>query len=155
MTHEAGSALRIVAWCGWALIAGSLIALGGALLRDRARPWDVPHWDPARFTVLRGRPKHRPAETWVVAFQPACPHCRESLGRALRAAARDPHHPDVALLVIDASRPLADQAIDVAPDLPVWWDEHQTWRERWGHRLYGEILRFGPDGRYRGPLEIR
>jgi hypothetical protein len=154
MTHEAGSALRIAAWCGWALIAGTLLALGGAVVHQRTRAWDAPRWDPARFTVLREQAKRRRVETWVVAFQPVCPHCRESLGRVLRAAARHPSRPEVALLVIDSPRLLAERAVGIAPGVTVWWDEHETWRRRWGHRLYGEVLRFAPDGRYRGPLQL-
>jgi len=149
---EVPAALRIAARCGWALIATSLIALAGAVRHDRAQCWAQPRWDPASFTVLQDHSAADTAETWAVAFQPECPHCRESLQRARRAAGCDPAHPQVALLVIDAPRTLAERAAQTAPGLPVWWDEHQTWRQRWGHRSYGEVLRFAPDGRYRGRL---
>jgi hypothetical protein len=147
-------ALRIAAWCGWALIAGSLAALAVLLVRDHAHEWDAPRWDPARFTVLRAQRHRRHAETWALAFQPLCPHCHEGLGRVLKAAARAPSRPEVALLVIDASRDLADRAALTSPGLTVWWDEHQTWRRRWGHRLYGEVLRFDAGGRFRGSLDL-
>ncbi len=92
------------------------------------------------------------AETWVVAFHPLCRHCAESLERTTRRAAAEPGRPHVVLLVIDAGRVLAESAASRHATLPVWWDARQVWRRRWGHRVYGEVLRFGPDGAYRGLL---
>jgi hypothetical protein len=144
--------LRVVAWAGWTLAALSLVALAAAWWVDRHRVWEEPRWMRERFVVIADRPRAPgdTAETWAIAFNPSCSHCLESLARASRLRVTANPVPRLALLVIDAPRdrvrmPVASEAID-----QIWWDVHGVWRRRWGHRVYGEVLRFDAAGRYRG-----
>ena len=41
---------------------------------------------------------------------------------------------------------------DALPADETRWDSSQHWRRRWGHRVYGEVLCFEPDGRLRRTL---
>src|SRR5262249_20894442 len=84
---------------GWVLAAAAFIALGALWRLDRARVWESPRWDDAGLIVLRAadsqdaRPEpaggrepaseapRTPIETWAVAVNPLCPHCRASLAR--------------------------------------------------------------------------
>lgn len=159
MSGRMPAALRLAALCGWVLGIGCLFATAIFWQQDRARAWEAPRWEPRAFERLLGPGRARPqptgadtAETWVVAFHPLCRHCAGSVERVSRIAANDPARPRVVLLVIDSARPLAETAARRHPTLQVCWDARQVWRRHWGHRVYGEVLRFGPDGSYRGPL---
>ena len=145
----------IVAGCA----LGGLAALGAAWHLDRARGWETPRWDPARLVLIRDGRAHggsegralgpdplAAGERWVVAIQPCCPHCRESLSRLVAARARHEDPVEIEALIVDTSRrPRATILGDTGVDR-VWWDERNTWRRRWGHRVYGEILVFDPSG---------
>jgi hypothetical protein len=132
---------------GWALAALALVALGVLWQLERSRHWEAPRWDAAAFEVLLADSAADSArETWAVAFNPDCPHCRESLiaTLALRAATTPP--PRVAVLIVDTpARPDRVLAASLGADA-VWWDVHQRWRRAWGHRVYGEVLCFDSAG---------
>jgi len=134
---------------GWALAGAALLALGALWRYDRMRVWESPRWDDARLAVLPGAEGEGAAiETWAVAVNPECPHCRASLARtlAVRALARAPVR--VAALVVDtARRPAAATLAALAVD-ELRWDSTGTWRRRWGHRVYGELLCFDRSGRF-------
>ena len=129
--------------------AAILVALGLGWWRDRARTFDEPHWDPARFTQVLPESLALPGrdERWLVAVNLACPHCQEHL-RALdaRTAARA-RRPVLAALIVDQpSRPThVDLGVLLAGG--AWWDSAQVWRESWGRRAYGETFRFDRRGK--------
>lgn len=149
-----GAASGRLARAGLVLCGTGFIALGGLWLHDRTRVWEVPRWDEARFVAigLRDSAWRAPSELWVVVVNPDCGHCGESLRNAGNVRERMTVRPRLAALVVDRSqRPPAvlfrAQALDA-----VWWDEREVWRTRWGHRVYGEVLRFDAAGRYAGSL---
>ncbi len=115
--------------------------------QDRTRTWETPRWDAARFVALRA-PAPAPAGrvTWRLAYNPDCSHCRARLAELMRRP-RDPaHDPALGVLLVDVrARP---DSLEISPrvDGGVDWDSAGVWRERWGHRLYGEVLVFAPDG---------
>lgn len=145
-------ALRALASGSWVLSTLAVLALGGFWLRDRVRGWETPRWDEARFVrVASGAssPLARP-ERWVVVVNPECPHCGESLARAAAARARLAPPPWLGALLVD-TRVRPDSGVAGMRSLDgVWWDADGVWRGRWGHRVYGEVLRFAPEGGYLG-----
>lgn len=146
MSRDVASPGTLATWVVLAVPLAGLALLAGGWLVDRSRPWEIPRWRPARFVLVRGRtdPAYH-GERWVVAIQPDCPHCMAEAplladsGRRLGVR--------VAALVVDSRR---------APDLArlealrvdeLWWDAEDVWRRQWGHRLYGELMRFDSAGR--------
>ncbi len=134
--------------CG--ILLGSFLLLGIGWTLDRSRPWEVPDLDRAAFVALRGEPGSMGRETWVMAINLGCPSC---LARARRLT--DPRWPARTaprrvLLVVDQRRPPQPVAWSELRADAVWWDAAGTWRRRWGHRIYGEVLRFDRHGRYLG-----
>lgn len=134
---------------GWGLALVALVALGALWRLDRTRRWEAPRWDTSRYEALgifdRDAPD-TPRETWVVAVHPGCPHCRASLGEALRTRDREGAPLRIAALIVDTPRrPPASLAADLGAD-QTWWDSQNRWRARWGHRVYGEVLCFDADG---------
>ena len=152
---------------GWALTAAALIALGMTWHLDRTRSWEIPRWDDSGTVVLRaaepaptldedaggsaagGEDRSRaPVETWAVAVNPRCELCRGSLARglALRRTARAPVR--LAALVVDTKRRPSAAIVATLDADELRWDSTGTWRHRWGHRAYGELLCFDPSGRF-------
>jgi hypothetical protein len=131
------------------LLGASVLLLGVAWRRDGATRWERPRWDRARFTALRTGPGE-PAAVWLVPVNLLCAHCQTSLERvaARRDLAAGPVR--VVALVVDTPRRPASPACASLPADEVWWDSGQIWRHRWGHRVYGEIVRFDARGRYLG-----
>ncbi len=129
------------------LALGVFALLGLAWWRDRARHYEEPRWEAARFVTLSPAEPLDGRERWVVAVNLDCPHCQAHLRElAARVAAR-PHPPALAALVVDQfSRPPALQ-LGVSLAGGAWWDSAQVWRESWGRRVYGETFRFSPAGR--------
>ncbi len=129
-----------------AVPATALVVLGSAWLLDHTRPWEPARWRTERFVLVAGRPDPRyRGERWVIAVQPGCPHCMaETPALADSARARGIR---VAALVVDThAPPLAARRAALRVD-EVWWDADGVWRRRWGHRVYGERMRFDADGR--------
>jgi hypothetical protein len=124
-----------------------LATLGLAWWRDRARTFEAPRFDPARFVALTEGEPLAGRERWLVAVNLDCPHCQQHL-RALagRIATRDRAPALGAILVDQPSRPAS---LDLGTRLPggVWWDSAQVWRTAWGRRAYGETFRFDAEGR--------
>jgi hypothetical protein len=122
-------------------------ALGLAWWRDRARQYDTPRFDPARFVELSPAEPLAGRERWLVAVNLDCPHCQAHLrALAVRTAARA-HPPALAVLVVDQPSRPAELNLGVALAGGAWWDRAQVWRERWGRRVYGETFRFDSLGR--------
>ena len=129
------------------LALGVFASLGLAWWRDRARRFETPRWEQARFATLTPAEPLAGRERWVVAVNLDCPHCQAHLrALAARTAAR-PVPPALAALVVDQpSRPPALH-LGVALAGGAWWDSAQVWREAWGRRVYGETFRFDANGR--------
>lgn len=144
------AAFTILNRSGWALAAVVVVAIGVIWYLDRAGANQTPQWDTARFETVRP-PLPADAggdETWVVAVQLRCPHCRESLGRVLHATRdHDERIAAVALLVDTDALPGADLMAHVADAEAVYWDREGLWRRRWGRSRWGEVMCFGRDGR--------
>ena len=123
-----------------------LTATGLAWWRDRARRFEPPRWEEARFVPLAEGVPLEGRERWVVAVSLTCPHCQEHLrALAARTAAR-PDPPALAALIVD--QPARPGAFDLHVPLVggAWWDSANVWRESWGRRAYGETFRFGAHG---------
>jgi hypothetical protein len=132
---------------GWLLgvpIAG-LMALGSAWLLDRSRPWEAACWRTDRFVLVGGRPDSAyRGERWVVAVQPDCPHCM-AMAPVIADSARRLGVRVAALIVDCRSAPDPTRLGTLRVD-ELWWDSGNVWRRRWGHRVYGELLRFDAAG---------
>jgi hypothetical protein len=114
----------------------------------RFQPDPSVHFDPARFAVL-DPPASAPDERWVVAVNPACPHCREHLADLAHAVAGTPEHTRIAALVVDTEQRPDTLALGALAPAGVWWDSAQVWRREWGHGVYGEVLHFTGGGALR------
>jgi hypothetical protein len=60
--------------------------------------------------------------------------------------------PHVVALLIDVPRLAAERAAPRVGADGVLWDARSVWRSAWGHRVYGEVLRFSAGGRLLGTL---
>ena len=132
-----------------ALLALPLVALGvlaSVWLLDHTRPWEPPCWRTERFVLLAGAldPAYR-GERWVVAVQPDCPHCMAETPLVADSARRLGIR--VAALVVDTRSPPDPRRLAALGVDELWWDAQGVWRRRWGHRVYGELMRFDADGR--------
>jgi hypothetical protein len=133
-----------------------LLALAGAWLRERLRPHETPAFEAAWFAAV-APPRESVAtggERWLVAVNPACPHCREHLERLAAALARRVPAgppPTLAALVVDWPRRPTSEAAALSRFAPggVWWDSAKVWRGRWRHGEYAEVLVFDAAGKYR------
>jgi hypothetical protein len=88
----------------------------------------------------------------MVAVNLRCPRCLVTLRRLDAAWTRCARTERLAALIVDTPRRPGLDALCELPPVPVWWDRDRIWRRRWGHRLYGEVLRFDADGRYAGTM---
>ena len=131
------------------LAAGTMIALGLAWWRDRARSFETPRWTPERFVAFSPGRVAPSRELWVVAVNLRCPHCRLHLRMLERQLAGRESPPDLGALVVDrATRPSPADGAALGPlSGGAWWDSAQVWREAWGRRAYGETFRFDAAGR--------
>lgn len=129
------------------LAVGIFAALGLAWWRDRARHFDTPRFDAARFVALAPAQPLAGRERWLVAVQLACPHCQAHVRALAARIAGRAHPPALAVLVVDSPARPAALALGVPLTGGAWWDRAQVWRESWGRRVYGETLRFDSLGR--------
>jgi hypothetical protein len=132
---------------GWLLgvpLAG-LVALASAWLLDRSRPWETACWRTDRFVLVGGHsdPAYR-GEHWVVAVQPDCPHCMATTPVIADSARRLGVR--IAALLVDCRHAPDPARLRILHVDELWWDADQVWRRRWGHRVYGELLRFDATG---------
>jgi hypothetical protein len=143
-----------------ATLALALVTLGALRLGDALARHETPRWDPREFHVLRhgGEPAGA-RETWVVPVNPGCGSCAALLGRVVQRARSDAARPRLVALLVDTGERRARAAAWRTYADMVAWDEDQVWRRRWGHRRYGEVLRFDvagvlltPEARGRGTV---
>lgn len=141
---------RVSSWTGWALLATGIVALGWFWQADLRQPRELPRWDRAAFVPLihPATASHSGRELWVIAVNPSCGHCRDDVGRVEHVRARKPQAPRLAVLIVDTPVMPDPEAMRFDGADEVWWDERGTWRGRWGHRIYGEVLCFDASGRY-------
>ncbi len=135
---------RLVGWVGWGMVVAALGALGWLWRSDRARVWESPRLGPP-LVILRAAASSARATTWLVAVNPDCPHCRDVLTRLSADSTASVH---VGALIVDTPRRPAPATVAALPGSPIWWDARNDWRRRWGHRVYGEVMRFDARGRY-------
>jgi len=123
-----------------------LAGIGLLWWRDRTRTREIPRWDRSRFVGIVP-PADTAHATWVVVVNPDCMHCRARLAELLRHR-RDPATgPALGVLLVDVAAHPEPPDNDLARlDGGVWWDSTNAWRDRWGHRTYGEVLVFAPGG---------
>jgi hypothetical protein len=148
---------RLLRFAVYALVALALagaIFLGWAWHADRARRWEPPVLSDSAFVPLRAGQRVDPGRhaTWMVAVNLRCPRCLGTLRRLDAASTRRGRPERLIALIVDQPRRPRAAALHALPAIPVWWDRDHLWRRRWGHRLYGEVLRFDPDGRYLGTV---
>jgi hypothetical protein len=142
--RDAARDLRLAGWAAWLLALSALAALGWLRHADRARAWETPGLG-APLVRLRGSAADSGAGTWLVVVNPACPHCFEAHARL---AAGGGNGPRVGALVVDTPRRPGAKVLAALGTGPLWWDERGAWRQRWGHRLYGETLCFDRHEQY-------
>lgn len=126
--------------------AAVLVLTGGWWAVDRSRAWEAPRWREADFVRIDPGPRLAAREVRVVPVNPDCPHCRGHLARA-RALREHRAGAKLVALVVDQSRRPGDAVFAESGADEVWWDRDRVWRERWGHRVYGETLVFDAAGR--------
>jgi hypothetical protein len=141
---------------GWlwrsTIVLATLVSLASLTWTRHQRalePWEKPRWEPSQFTEIVASPEtNHDGETWVVPVNLGCGSCFRRIERLVADAAPETRVAVAALIVDTPSRPLAD-LLEHRGVRRVYWDEHQVWRRRWGHALYGEVLVFGRDGSLR------
>jgi hypothetical protein len=150
-----GPLSRWAAHIGVALIVLSLGGLAAIWTWDRTRAWETPRLDLTRFVRLV--PPAAPpgpdslagadsSQHWLVPVNPACDHCRRLYPAVL--ARRDSLAPraTVEALIVDAAKRPESAALAPFRGAGVLWDSTGVWRHHWGHRVYGETLRFRTAG---------
>jgi hypothetical protein len=129
--------------------ATGLAMLGAAWSRERSQRWDEPRWDPRQMVPVRASfARERAREIWVVPVNPRCPHCAGHLIAAATARGLE-HGVRLEVLIVDTPKPPAAETLVRMEADGWWWDARETWRRRWGHRVYGERIVFDGSGRYR------
>jgi len=129
------------------------VLLGVAWSWDRSRRWADPRLDTAGFVTIRG--EGSPAGergTWLMAIHPGCPSCMARAREMSASLPQEAHAPRPVFLIVDRRRPPSTADLAELEAETIWWDARDVWRHRWGHRVYGEILRFDSGGRYLGTM---
>ena len=135
---------RLAALTPLALGTAAVIVLAMRVARERGVA-ERPRLSAGMFVPLTGaRPPLGGHERWVVAINLQCPHCRSTLETIAASPAARACGARVTALVVDTMhRP----PLEALPTGEVWWDVGQVWRDRWGRRVYGEVLCFDAGGR--------
>lgn len=122
--------------------------LGGWWAWDRTRTWEPPRWPDERFAALvpAAAVADTAGERWIVAVNPACGSCLRRLAALERAGAAARGGAPLGALLVDTRARPDSVALGDSLAAGVWWDSTGAWRSRWGHRVYGETLVFGPGG---------
>ena len=140
---------RVLGFAAIGLMLTFCAALGSWWWIDRASSYEPPRWDSARFEAIERAAADAPddRETWVVAVNPDCSHCMTTLRSIADTLAIAPDAPRLFALVVDTpKRPAGGRFAHHRLD-GVFWDHAHVWRKHWGHRVYGEVMRFDGSGR--------
>jgi len=132
-----------------------VVALATVFALARPRRTETPSWDPARFQTVRAplASASVPAETWVIAVQIRCPHCREVVERVHRIReATGARIETIALLVDTSVAPDSSDLAHVQDAAAVYWDRENAWRT-WGGTRWGDTFRFDRRGHFTGMLK--
>jgi hypothetical protein len=136
----------------WLVLAVVFVFLGTVWAVDRGRRWDRPRLAAGRFESLGG-PLAMPAGSrgiLLVPLNPGCPHCLASWHRLMEACPGEPRCEDRVALLVDVKQRPPAALLARLRGRAVWWDRRGVWRARWGHRVYGERMRFDGSGSYLG-----
>lgn len=141
---------RAPGWIALGFLAALCAALGTWWWSDRGRNYERPRWDLAAFERIGTRLAEATPdrETWVVVVNPACPHCMTTLAEIADTLGATPVAPHLFALIVDATSRPDDRAVTHPRLDGVYWDRRQVWRSRWGHRMYGELMRFDAAGEW-------
>jgi hypothetical protein len=140
--------MRIV----WLALSIGLVYLGTLWMADRARRWDRPRLMAGAFETLRGpaAPSRGSRGILLVPLNPGCGHCLASWQRLVTSCPGEPWCEDRVALLVDVDRRPALSELTRLRARAIWWDRRGVWRRRWGHRIYGEQMRFDGSGSYLG-----
>ena len=136
----------------WVALAILFVFLGTVWVVDRERRYEPPRLVAERFEILRG-PAGVPSGArgiLLVPVHPGCPHCLASWRRTMADCPGEPACEERVALLVDVAKPPAAAALARLGARAVWWDRGGVWRRRWGHRVYGERMRFDGSGIYLG-----
>lgn len=122
------------------------VALGAFWWRERTRDYETPRWPAASFATLVPPADAMPTERWIVAVNPGCAQCVARLAELRRRSEAWTADAALGVLLVDVKRRPDSLVVGAGLDAGVWWDSLGAWRSRWGHRVYGETMVFGPDG---------
>jgi hypothetical protein len=136
----------------WYALATLFVLLGTLWAVDRERRWQVPRLPISGIESLRGaaEPLPHPRGVLLVPVHPGCPHCLAAWRRLTHPRPGEPDFEERVALVVDVEQRPSARALRSFETSAVWWDRRGVWRERWGHRVYGERMRFDGSGSYLG-----
>lgn len=136
----------------WYALATAFVFLGTLWAVDRERRWQAPRLPISGVESLRGSalPVRGSRGILLVPVNPGCFHCLAAWQRLIRACPGEPDCEDRVALLVDLDRRPSDRALQSLTASAVWWDRRSIWRGRWGHRVYGERMRFDGSGIYLG-----
>lgn len=142
---------RVIGFAAIGLMLTFCAALGSWWWVDHNASYESPHWDASQFESIGpvatvAAVERR--ETWVIAVNPDCHHCMAMLASLADTLAVAAAAPRLYALVIDAPVRPAGSAVTHRRLDGVFWDRDQVWRRRWGHRVYGELMRFDAAGEW-------
>jgi hypothetical protein len=135
----------------WVALAIAFVFLGTLWAVDRGRRWERPRLAGAGFETLRGLTGVRPGSRGILLMpvHPGCPHCLAAWRRLTESCPGEPDCEERVALLVDVPRP-SRGALARLRARTIWWDRRGVWRGRWGHRMYGESMRFDGSGSYLG-----
>jgi len=136
----------------WYFLATLFVFLGTLWAVDRERRWQVPRLPISGIESLRGSaaPLRAPRGILLVPVHLGCPHCLAAWRRLMRLCPGEPSCEERVALLVDVDQRPSARALGSLEASAVWWDRRGVWRERWGHRVYGERMRFDASGIYLG-----
>ena len=136
----------------WLALATCFVLLGTVWIADRERRWDAPRLRNGAFETLQGPPAG-PSGSRPIVLVPlnlGCEHCLASWRRLAASCGGPARCDDRVALLVDVDRQPAPAELSALRARAIWWDRRGLWRGRWGHRIYGERMRFDGSGSYLG-----
>lgn len=137
----------------WLTLAIGFVFLGTVWMVDRGRRWDAPRLASGSFETLQGpgTASARGARgILLVPLHLGCEHCLAAWRRLMAACPGEPRCEERVALLVDVDRRPRPSELAGLHARAIWWDRRGVWRRRWGHRIYGERMRFDGSGSYLG-----